>query len=708
MVTQSGGTVTDGLGSLAPGQSATLTLNVIPTASGTIQNTAIATTDSGVSNSAGLSATDTTTIGATPAAAADLQITKVDSAVGTPIVPGTTFAYIVTVTNHSTTNAANNVVIADALPAGLSYLGSTSFIKAPGPTGASAPRGTVTQTGGSISDAIGTLAPGASATLEIVVTATQADPLTNTATATTTSGTLNPSNLVATDSTIVGSVNASNEAALSITKTAAPGTGVVGGNEIYTITVTNNSATNEAANTNVADLLPAGTMYVSGSASQGAVSESNGIVSANLGTLAPGASATITLALMPTAAGSITNTAVVSTSSGNANPTTTASATTSVSAAGAGAADVSVTKTVSPTTDTAGLPVTYTLTVTNNGAVNSATDTIVTDALDPAGLAFISATSSVGTVSQAGGIVTAKLGTLAAGQSATITITALPTLIGPIANTAAVSTSAGNTSSNATATTMTTVNAADTSGADVSVTKTAAPMAGTVGQNETYTLVVTNNSTANAAANVMVDDAVPSGMSYVSATSTVGTINQSGGTVTGDLGTLAPGASATVVITLKPNAAGTVVNTAVVSTVSGDADLSNNTATATTVFAQPSAGVNLSITKTDSSNGAAVVPGQALSYTITITNSGTSDASNVTISDPLPAGLLFISDTSTSGTSGTGANAGAVSMSNGTLTDSIGTLAAGQSVTLVIRAMPLRAGTLANTATVATTSQNNK
>ena len=104
---------------------------------------------------------------------------------------------------------------------------------------------------------------------------------------------------------------------------------------------------------------------------------------------------------------------------------------------GGGSADVTLTKVGAPDPATVNAALLYALTVTNNGP-GTATSVSVTDTL-PAGVSFVSATPSQGSCS---GIttVTCDLGAITNSGSATVLIVVTPTLVGPISNTASVTT----------------------------------------------------------------------------------------------------------------------------------------------------------------------------------------------------------------------------------------------------------------------------
>src|SRR5829696_2400199 len=107
---------------------------------------------------------------------------------------------------------------------------------------------------------------------------------------------------------------------------------------------------------------------------------------------------------------------------------------------------------------------------------------------------------------------------------------------------------------------------------------------------------------------------------------------------------------------------------------------------------------DLSISKTDSPDP--VVQGNNLTYTITVTNNGPLAATNVVVTDNLPAksDIDFVSATSP---------AGSCDMTGNTVTCNLGTLANGATATVTIVVKAKHTGTLSNRATTATTTVTN-
>jgi uncharacterized repeat protein (TIGR01451 family) len=125
---------------------------------------------------------------------------------------------------------------------------------------------------------------------------------------------------------------------------------------------------------------------------------------------------------------------------------------------------------------------------------------------------------------------------------------------------------------------------------DVSLTKSDSPDPVTLGDPLTYTITVNNGpapSNTPEAQNVVVTDTLPAGVTFNGASSTQGVCTESGGTVTCNVGTLGFAGQATVTINVTPTVAGSLSNTASVTSDNPDADTSNNSATATTVVQTP-------------------------------------------------------------------------------------------------------------------------
>ncbi len=129
---------------------------------------------------------------------------------------------------------------------------------------------------------------------------------------------------------------------------------------------------------------------------------------------------------------------------------------------------------------------------------------------------------------------------------------------------------------------------------------------------------------------------------------------------------------------------------------SGSSNLSSDYATIK--YSQSSPMTDLSVTMTDSSDPFFVdrpyiIEGtQYLTYTAIVTNNGPNNATGVMLTDILPAGVTFVSATSTRGS---------CSQANGTVTCNLWDLGNGASAVITIVVMPASVGTLNNTASIA-------
>jgi uncharacterized repeat protein (TIGR01451 family) len=222
----------------------------------------------------------------------------------------------------------------------------------------------------------------------------------------------------------------------------------------------------------------------------------------------------------------------------------------------------------------------------------------------------------------------------------------------------------------------------------------------TAGANATYTITVTNNG-PNAAQGVVLSDVLPAGSTFVSMTQTSGTdaftLGQSGGTVTETAsGTIASGGSDT--FTLVVSVPGNLANgssfsdTASVSVSNPDSNTANNSATVTSTVVNNSPGADVAVSV---SGPASANEGDNVIYTITLTNAGPGAASGVTVTDTLPANLSYKSATAGQGT---------FSVANGVVTYSVGSIAAGGSVTLTVTAQATEDGSATDTASVSSSN----
>jgi len=245
-------------------------------------------------------------------------------------------------------------------------------------------------------------------------------------------------------------------------------------------------------------------------------------------------------------------------------------------------ADLSITKEANESTVDLDDDIVYTITVTNNGPAQ-ATGVVITDLL-PSGITFVSAP---GCNAPLGGVLTCSIGTLAPGASAIITLKLNvpnnPALIGTIISNTASASAIQNDPLNS--------NDSDTEivvvrGVDLSVTKTDDADPVLVGDQITYTIIVTNNGPSTAT-DVILTDNLTSNVSFDSVESTVGSCSLMLGTVTCDLGDLLDGEQAVITLEVTVTDPLTIVNEAVVTTTETESDSSNNSDTEFTSVSVP-------------------------------------------------------------------------------------------------------------------------
>lgn len=124
------------------------------------------------------------------------------------------------------------------------------------------------------------------------------------------------------------------------------------------------------------------------------------------------------------------------------------------------------------------------------------------------------------------------------------------------------------------------VSAFATAGADLALNQSAAPAAPTLGAPFHLILTVANLG-PTPATSVQLSDTLPAGLNFIAAASSQGSCSFSSGTLTCTVGTLAPGATATVNLQVRPTISGPLTHTATVASALADPVPANNTSALT-------------------------------------------------------------------------------------------------------------------------------
>ena len=676
------------------------------------------------------------------------DLTAAKTTTATAAAAGSTITYTVTARNDGP-GPATGVVITDDIPDGIQILSATSSTvgdtivipaSAQDTTGAnpdnltvtigtlvaSAPtQRTITIVAKVLPDTVGTGSPASiTNTATISGLGTETDTLTNTGTST---------------------LPVTRNAVLAVTKVGTPTAVQLGSNITYTITM-QNQGPSTARNVVISDTLPAGLDLVSVVSNVGTATPTQGTGSnpdsfivnvSNVNVDSPSADTDVVITVIAQVLSSFVGTTITNTVSADSDDS--APVTNDANNSVQRVIDLVVTKaivtnpasTTTPAVAPPGSTFTYTLVARNDGP-DSATTVRVTDNL-PDGIRILSATSSdvtdtitipasaQDTTAANPDDITVDVGNLAVGAGSQTTITivgvVLNATLGTITNVASITTTdttvnfensstLGNNSASVSATVPRTV--------DLGVTKTG-PSTAIAGNTITYTITANNNGPSDAIG-VQVTDNIPDGIRILSASvaGTPITIPATASDTTPanpddlvfSVGNLASGASVgsiqIVAAILPGTAAGSLINSAVVSTTDTstvEAPSTNNSFSVTTTVSLQN---DVAISKSAAST---VSAGTELTYTLNVTNSGPSTATNVQVSDALPTGLTFVSGTSLIGST----TAGTVTATSGTASVTIPTLNPGETAVVTIRTSVGASviGNISNTATVTAANDSN-
>jgi uncharacterized repeat protein (TIGR01451 family) len=317
---------------------------------------------------------------------------------------------------------------------------------------------------------------------------------------------------------------------------------------------------------------------------------------------------------------------------------------------------------------------TYTIKYANNGSA-SATNTSLVNTL-PSGFTGCEYSLNNSTWANCSGASshTFSLGTVTAGGSGTLYVRGVVPggTTGGETYTNGVSLSSDQTSA-VTATAVSSVVAGSSSlGANLVLSLASNASTAQPGDSVVYTLVVTNIGDT-AAAGVVVDNALPLA-SYFTYNSCTGGCSNTAGTLSWTLGALAAGASQSYSFTMDVGSTGLGSG---VTVISDDASVTGNgglSATSNTVSLSLNGNPELAGSLTPTPNNS-LSPGDTITYSISLQNTGNASATDVVISDPIPANTSFKGSITATAGSGT------FDTINNRVLFTVGTLAAGASET---------------------------
>jgi uncharacterized repeat protein (TIGR01451 family) len=409
---------------------------------------------------------------------------------------------------------------------------------------------------------------------------------------------------------------------MAIGMKATPDPVIVGNYLVYTISVTNRgpSLVNAAS---VSQALPDAfyAQFISAICSQGSASLNQGILTANLGTMRGGSTATITTTLFVVNTNSaLTSTATVNSELPDFDPSN--NSVTVVSRANPPTADLAVGFSALPISVLVGGTVTYTVSVTNNGP-SAASVVTVTNVFPPGLLLQTSeATITQGGIDYFGNTVVCRFNILGNGAQASATIPAIAVTNGTMLATAVVTCKefdpvrANNSAS---------IAISASPAADLAVGIAAAPNPAVLSSNVTIVTTVTNLGPSTATG-IAVLESLPVGVSVLSVTLSQGSYTRTGTNLSCSMGSLNPGVRATITVVVTTTKLGYLTTSCLVSANENDANLANNNASATILVGLPfvsitPAGASLTAESFSPPDGS-LEPGETVTVQLRLQNVG--------------------------------------------------------------------------------------
>jgi uncharacterized repeat protein (TIGR01451 family) len=597
--THANGVVTWSLGDKPAGSSGSVSVNVLvtsPLANGTIlHNSATITSNETAPTSTG-------TVDVTVDSAPSLGIVK--SASRTTVDAGGQVSYTLDFANVGT-DTATGVIVEDHLPTDVNFVSATS--------------------GGVFSNGvvdwnIGDIPAGDSGSISLTVRAKS--PLAN-GTVLHNTASISSNETIAVSSNLVD-VTVSSAPVLDVTKSASQSVVDAGGTITYVIEY-KNSGTDEATGLQLEDHLPPEVTFVSAT---GGATHISGVVTWPLGTLPPGDTGSVTLAVKvnsPLADGTVLHNHVTLTS--NQTPPVSSPMTDVVVNS---TPVLTFSKTASASAVNAGTQLSYQLDFSNTGT-DSATGVMISDTVPP-NTTFVSAGGG-GVYDAASRTVTWDLGTVVANSAGSVNV--LVTVDSPLAD-GTVLRNQATINSNETLP----VSAADSvrvlSAPVLTLNKTPDP-AGFIeaGQQLDYTLELRNEGT-DQAVNVMVSDQLPAGAVPV-VIGGAGSYDPATGQITWSIASLQAGQMLSVQyaiqVPLDLPSGSSFTNSA-------SASAANATPVSTQSSVQIESRAVLQLRKSGSNS---VEAGTEANYIIEYFNAGNLTASNAALIDSYPVGSSFVS-----------------------------------------------------------------